>query len=705
MSSALVRLLAAATAALALASCRNEPGSSATTPAARAELSAVERAREFGLELRPAAKDGVPVRVVDAASGRPVADALVVTVDEIEFTYSDTELGMPLAGDLLRELGTAYATSADGIVTVAPCDAPQVAFAWSGRGFGRAALEVFDRDEHEIRVAPRDLEVEVVDTEGRSQSGVPILLGKCALNLEESGSPRGVTGADGRCTIAAIDLEQGVHRTCGRRDLLMVDGVVRTWEFRAVDAPVLEPVRFVLPPCGSLDVEIQDVHGKRLNALGQQLLAVVSGDVPGEIVGMQRVRSSVSRSRSVDVPVVEGRFRVDRVEVGMGLTIRVFEVEQTEYGIGMNELDSAVEGHSSVEVRSVLGPKSAVVGPTKPGEVVNVVLKTEIDPTATPVEEEPRTKIGVDFVPPSTPDEDAEVEEPPSSIALGVITDMPIDPCTLSARIDDLADPNEHDACVWIDVNGFATARSILPGRHSVAIVTRDFGWRRERELVRFDGVEVRAKEHLRDPRLLSIDLRGKLRRHHLEIVDGAGRPLSGWIVRQGAETGDAPDREWFDSGNYEATVAASDTRPVSILVERHRTLRFDRLPERGRVVLPRGIPVRITLDLGVKIPSDPPTRLFVGIPELPRLGGASDEKAENEAVRTVPIEPGGSADFFLPEPGDWRVVFLAASPPIDDDTNYEPLDAVEPTLHVLDRADLQRFTVAPVPQLVRSKP
>src|SRR5262245_5390917 len=93
---------------------RNESQRVAAVPAA-------ELAKSYGLEIRPAVADGVPIRVVDAVTRKPVADALVVSVNEEAFTYWEHgDRGMTWnARSLLKELGEAHATSAEGTTRVA----------------------------------------------------------------------------------------------------------------------------------------------------------------------------------------------------------------------------------------------------------------------------------------------------------------------------------------------------------------------------------------------------------------------------------------------------------------------------------------------------------------------------------------------------------------------------------------------------------
>jgi len=242
------------------------PAPSATAAPA-APLSAAELAKAYGLALQPAPADGVPIRVVDAASGKPVGNALVVSIDEYVFTYADVDYDdgeTRTARSLLRREGSAWATSSDGVARIAVPTAPLSVFVWSGEKFGRTTVEVHDRAEHVVPIAPRSLLVEVVDRDGRPQAGVPIQMAKCSLEPESTGTTVGTTGADGRFAIPALELERGVHRSCGRRDLVMLGSLIVGRELRAADAPVLEPVKFVLPECGSVEVELQDAQGRPL---------------------------------------------------------------------------------------------------------------------------------------------------------------------------------------------------------------------------------------------------------------------------------------------------------------------------------------------------------------------------------------------------------------------------------------------------------
>jgi hypothetical protein len=109
-------------------------------------------------------------------------------------------------------------------------------------------------------------------------------------------------------------------------------------------------------------------------------------------------------------------------------------------------------------------------------------------------------------------------ESSPSSVAVRVLLDTPIEPCELRARWrdDDAAGtpigPASPLADVsWFDVTGRATIRDVPPGTWTFAITLVDRG-PDEVVLAEIPHVAVAPGIHLRDPRLLSIDLRGNPR-------------------------------------------------------------------------------------------------------------------------------------------------------------------------------------------------
>jgi hypothetical protein len=679
----LVKYLGIASIVALVWACRSAPESKLQAP----PRSAAELAKSYGLELRPEVADGVPIRVVDAASGKPVGDALVVSVDETEFTYWDAGDGGIKwnARSLLVHSGQAYATSPDGRVRVAAPEDPRSVFVWRGEDFGRTTLELYDRAEHVVPVAPRALIVEVVDKNGKPQAGVPIQLGKCALEPDTIGTTVGITGPDGRFAIPALELERAVHRTCGRRALVMLGYMVSGFESRAIDAPQLEPVKFVLPDCGEVDFDLQTPHpwppGDPAGAWPRFRLTV-EGTKSGDPSGRERQRQHTSEKEIV-FPIDRPPYRLEHVELGTALW----------FDLDVQLSESTRTGGEVVAFGGDGLAAKHVDGPSRAGEVKHVLLKSEslgapLANWSKQSEPDPRLQQTLDQESEKERVREDKLQEQmrvSSSIDVSVLLDVAIEPCWLSARLDDNQKPNEHDSCPWIDVNGRATMRWIPAGKHSVTITERrisnDYA---DVPLCRIDDVEVGPSQHLRDPRLLNIDLRGKLRVHRYEIADGDGHPLTGFVrfTRDGDR--EFADDIWFKDGHVAFLTGVDDGVRATVAVNRFRKQALDLTssePAGGprKVFLERGIGIHLTLDRNLELPSAPHDTIYVGVSEMPHWCETLDD------LRTVALRPDAELDFRLAEPGDWKVIFLRSHDDGNGEATVTECSSVETTISVKD--------------------
>jgi hypothetical protein len=634
--------------------------------------------------------------VVDAASGKPVGGALVVSVEESEFTYHENDQvnvdGRGSGQYWLRKLGRAYATSADGRVVVPAPTAPRSLFIWSGANFGRTTLEVHDRAEHVVALAPRSLRVEVVDRAGQPQAGVPIQLATCSLYPMSFGTTVGVTGADGRIDIPALELERGAHRSCGRRDRVMLGAPIAGGEMRAADARVLEPVKFVLPECGSVEVELQDAQGRplRKDSAPAHVLALalsISSFGPSTSAGAEP--GAQRHMRSLRVPFVDGHCHLDRVELGADL----------QFQLRVLWRDSSYGDENLHAVGASEPDWSHVRGPVKAGEVRHVVLRAGFF-GARVEDSDPDSKMDE---PAEIPDdlsgaaahEPSAVLCPRSSVAISVRLDVPIEPCWLRVRLDGNRDPNENDSNPWIDVNGRATLRNVPAGTHSIEITRSNLSssyWEEEVVLHESGQFEVAPAEHLRDPRLMDIDLRGRLRPRHLEIVDRDGSPLSGFVFQTGAERPKYDKRMGFERGRADFLAIVGDGLSTYIAANRFRPQVLAPDSTVRRAVLERGIPIRLTLAPGFELPdaSRLEARLYVGVSELPHFVNIRDE------LRALELVPGADLRFELAEPGKWPVVFLVGRKAEFDREQRSESNLINETITVLDRADEQTFVITP---------
>jgi len=326
-----------------------------------------ELAKEFGLRPRATVPDGVPVRVVDELGGSPVARVLVVSVDEFDysFAYSNPDWSDVASKTVLGWIGSAYLTDGDGFTRVAPAGRPRTLLAFDERHVGRTTLEVFDTEEHVIKLRQRELDVDVVDAAGKGQSGVPVVLGGCAGELGNPGACHAVTGADGRTAFSLLDLERSVHRSCARRNLVMLGIPSAKYVLRPLDAQPFEPVRFVLPSCGNVVVDLEREDGVPLSRKSLETLHLeytVRSTSLGEPRGMSRKRT-LGVEQLIRGRCREPRIQLSKVAVGLRLSIRV-EATAREF-----------DGHSIV--RSGVTPLCddlEINGPTNAGESVRAVL-------------------------------------------------------------------------------------------------------------------------------------------------------------------------------------------------------------------------------------------------------------------------------------------------------------------------------------------
>lgn len=647
--------------------------------------SGAELAKSHRLEVLPAAVDGVPIRVVAADDGSPVADALVVRVVEAQFSSSfnhGLRRGLD-SFDVLRRAGRSRLTASDGTTFVEPTDGWEIAvFAFRGADFGRTTVELHDRSEHVIELGSRGLPVTVRGADGTPRAGIPLALATCAFTSFDLGAWQGTTDVAGRVVIPALDLERHCHRTCGRQAGVVFSFPAFGSAFRPLDAADHEPVELVLPECGEVVVDLVDADRKPWSAerlrKSDALLIVVPKSA--RRAGLDR-HGADGWPSNVEVPCSDSRIRLPRVEVGLRLELWV----ESESG------------------RFASADRIELAGPTMAGEIVRAAIEVMGDEA----EEASAAEADESSDSPSLMDESDSNRASESSIPLRVLADVPIRPLELRARLrrmvagsaetsDTVADPDLSSES-WIDARGATTIRRVPEGEWAVAL-TLAHGYSTliaPSLLAEFDHVTVPPRAFVVDPRLLAIDLRGKLRRLCFEVVDADGRALSGSVRFRNPATGALEDERGFESGTCDVLTKADDERIAVLSADRFRPAEIDSAASRERVVLRPGIPIRLVLDPKSKLPTAPNTRLYVGVSERPRCGAPPDPDAEDFDVRTVAIKPGGSASFAIPEAGDRRVVLLVTHDADEEGATYEELATVAPTIQVEDRDDEQLFVVA----------
>lgn len=216
--------------------------------------------------------DGAPVQVIDAATRKPVAGALVTWFpQDAENGESDDLVPEPQLLELRRRSGKSVRTGADGTTRVG-------AFRWLVASDG----DRYAGTSHALRgrtlvleLKPsRSIVVTTIDGAGKPVAGVPIAL----RDREEARGSEDewltATGADGRVAIGPLDLFTTFHTEALRELWVAVDAPLAALlqqRFTLAEIPP-QPVEFKMPPTGRMVIDVVDGEGRPDETLGSKML-------------------------------------------------------------------------------------------------------------------------------------------------------------------------------------------------------------------------------------------------------------------------------------------------------------------------------------------------------------------------------------------------------------------------------------------------
>ncbi|MCC6409424.1 MAG: hypothetical protein IT453_19855 [Planctomycetes bacterium] len=313
-------------------------GDSAAARAVAIEPSAAETeaAQRIGVDVRPTVEDGVLVRVVQDGTRSPVVNARVLWLDDgvtecwTPWIWHDRALRERVAD----ELGRAFRTDEHGEVRV-PRPEPSVqpgAWVLASDGSASGESRLRDQDALVIELArDSELRAQVFGVDGRPRGGVVVRLHAIDARGGAGGPSRALSGVtrseDG---VAVIPHASGLFASDPDSEcVLRVEALLDPPLERAVTSAELggEPLRFDLPPTGSVSVTVRDARGE-LEPLAREVELALASDY----------------TRALQAATIAGVVEFPLVALGAELRAR----------LRSNSGETVPEAHG--------------VGPTKPGE-------------------------------------------------------------------------------------------------------------------------------------------------------------------------------------------------------------------------------------------------------------------------------------------------------------------------------------------------
>ncbi len=230
-------------------------------------------------------------------------------------------------------------------------------------------------------------------------------------------------------------------------------------------------------------------------------------------------------------------------------------------------------------------------------------------------------------------------------------------------------DPGKSSRRVWLTPGGDFRLNELWPGRGSLLVHLQD----EDGAVASVADLTVPSGSIATDSRLHAIDLRSRVWKLELELVDLAGKPVpAGHVaVRPSQTPGSWARRVAFEQGRL---ILVESERPVDLEVwaAGYRTCRLSAVDRDQRAILEPGLEILVSLPSSIELPRDE-QRLVVSLvkrspgPSVPEnirstLGDRVDLWIEGQRHYAGVFDAARQARLLLPEPGVYDVSWILRS-------------------------------------------
>jgi len=214
-----------------------------------------------------------------------------------------------------------------------------------------------------------------------------------------------------------------------------------------------------------------------------------------------------------------------------------------------------------------------------------------------------------------------------------------------------------------IAADGSFSVSGLRPG--NAALDIHDAGDDRSAPLLSIENLVVDAGITNRDPRIQAIALSNVARRIELSVVDAAGRPLEGALVRMrpGDATSGLSRTRFTDASGNAALWIPRTSHSLLVTKPGYRTVYFPVSGAAQHVTLEAGVELRVSIQ---GITSDAPRH---ELRLMPAGEGYPDIDSQERWLETgefviAPLGPDGKATLFVVQPGSYALELTRESGP-----------------------------------------